>query len=97
MRKYYMDNLRWLVILVLFPYHTLLSTAELDPTISTWQTTSLPTHLFDLCSLVHAAVICDSWNCNLLFIEKEKCNTVSAGEGFKTFDPHDCSIILGTF
>lgn len=24
MRKYYMDNLRWLVILVLFPYHTLL-------------------------------------------------------------------------
>lgn len=24
MRKYYLDNLRWLVILVLFPYHTLL-------------------------------------------------------------------------
>ncbi|WP_082397950.1 acyltransferase family protein [Methanobrevibacter arboriphilus] len=24
MRKYYMDNLRWIVILLLFPYHTLL-------------------------------------------------------------------------
>ena len=24
MRKYYLDNLRWLVILILFPYHTLL-------------------------------------------------------------------------
>ncbi len=24
MRKYYMDNLRWLIILVLFPYHTLI-------------------------------------------------------------------------
>ncbi len=24
MRKYYLDNLRWLIILILFPYHTLL-------------------------------------------------------------------------
>ncbi|MGI6483925.1 MAG: acyltransferase family protein [Methanobacterium sp.] len=24
MRKYYLDNLRWLIILILFPYHVLL-------------------------------------------------------------------------
>ena len=24
MRKYFMDNLRWLIILILFPYHTLI-------------------------------------------------------------------------